>query len=304
MEFFVTDNGSIYDMEGKLVKFNSFTIDDKTYYVDDQGTIYDETGKLDSFRTITIEDKTYMVTDDGTIYDQSGQIANFRDIQIDGKHYYVFDDGTIYENEKKLGVLNDLELIDKIFEASDNGTISIEIASIQDLISWINSVPDSHTTWFDGDTSFLEAAVERANRIVNSLVSKGMAYIEAAQQAHGGLFLGTSIMRNARGGIVAIPRHASGSINGIVTRPTMTNVGLTGEAGAEAILHMRHAGGAIIPLSNRRYVRPFARAVAAEIPSGNNGNVTNIYIGDVSYSENSREGQAVLELTRVLGMEV
>jgi hypothetical protein len=59
---------------------------------------------------------------------------------------------------------------------------------------------------------------------------------------------------------------ASGSaINGIVTRPTMTNVGLTGEAGDEAILHMKHAGGAIIPLSNRRHVRPFARAVAQEM---------------------------------------
>ena len=50
-----------------------------------------------------------------------------------------------------------------------------------------------------------------------------------------------------------------------MTRPTLTNVGWVGEDGAEAILHMRNAGGAIVPLSNRQYVRPFARAVAMEM---------------------------------------
>ena len=65
--------------------------------------------------------------------------------------------------------------------------------------------------------------------------------------------------------IRAIPRNAAGGLNGIVTRPTLTNVGWVGEDGAEAILHMRNAGGAIVPLSNRQYVRPFARAVAMEM---------------------------------------
>jgi hypothetical protein len=72
--------------------------------------------------------------------------------------------------------------------------------------------------------------------------------------------------QNAAGGIVA-PRNAAGGINGIITRPTLTNVGWVGEAGAEAVLHMRHAGGAIIPLSNRQHVKPFAQAVASEMPS-------------------------------------
>ena len=29
-------------------------------------------------------------------------------------------------------------------------------------------------------------------------------------------------------------------------------------------MHMRNAGGAVVPLTNKRYVRPFARAVAYE----------------------------------------
>lgn len=85
---------------------------------------------------------------------------------------------------------------------------------------------------------------------------------------------------NASGGILRayktgalFPRHADGGMNGIVTRATMTNVGWVGEAGAEAVFHMRHAGGAIVPLSNRRYVRPFARAVASEMGGGSTRNV-------------------------------
>ena len=70
---------------------------------------------------------------------------------------------------------------------------------------------------------------------------------------------------NAAGGISSIPVNASGGLNGIITRAMLTNVGWVGEDGDEALIHMRHAGGAIIPLSNRQHVRPFAQAVAAEM---------------------------------------
>ena len=68
---------------------------------------------------------------------------------------------------------------------------------------------------------------------------------------------------NASGGI--IPSHADGgAINGIVTRRTLTNRGWVGEDGAEAVFSS-HAGGAIVPLTNRHYVTPFARAVAQQM---------------------------------------
>ena len=37
---------------------------------------------------------------------------------------------------------------------------------------------------------------------------------------------------------------------------------------------MRNAGGAVVPLTNRRYVRPFAQAVAAEMGGGSRPSVT------------------------------
>lgn len=67
--------------------------------------------------------------------------------------------------------------------------------------------------------------------------------------------------QNARGGFV-VPAHADGGyLNGIVTRPTLTNVGWVGEDGAEMVTS--HAdGGAIVPLTNRRYSQPMVDLLA------------------------------------------
>ena len=81
----------------------------------------------------------------------------------------------------------------------------------------------------------------------------------------------TGAIFNSKG---KIPLNAAGALNGIVTSAMMTNIGWVGEAGAEAVFHMRNAGGAVVPLSNRRYVRPFARAVATEM-GGNTSVVHN-----------------------------
>lgn len=81
------------------------------------------------------------------------------------------------------------------------------------------------------------------------------------------------------------PRHAAGAINGIVTRATMTNIGWVGEDGAEALFHMGHAGGAVVPLTNRRYVRPFARAVAGEMGGGARNVTVNVSLGGYTHNE-------------------
>lgn len=100
----------------------------------------------------------------------------------------------------------------------------------------------------------------------------------------------------ASGGIVPeplrrLPRHADGGISGIATGPTLTNIGWVGEAGAEAI----------IPLTNRRYVRPFAQAVASEM-GGSSQQVVNNY-----YSINGMEylpGSAIAEHVEAIFLDV
>lgn len=74
--------------------------------------------------------------------------------------------------------------------------------------------------------------------------------------------------QKATGAIVR--RFASGAI---FTKPTMTDVGLIGEAGAEAVYSNGRDTG-IFPLTNRRYTGPFAREIADQLrgtmPQGNN----------------------------------
>lgn len=99
---------------------------------------------------------------------------------------------------------------------------------------------------------------------------------------------------NARGGIfVPNRRFASG---GIVSRPVYTGHGLVGEAGTEAI----------IPLSNKRYVKPFANAVASQMASKSvSQHVTKNYysIGNVSAPDGSATANAVKQLYRAIRME-
>ena len=100
-------------------------------------------------------------------------------------------------------------------------------------------------------------------------------------QAHGGIFVPRTV-----------PRFASG---GIVTHPTYTAHGLVGEAGTEAI----------IPLSNGRYVRPFANAVANQMQRHSKQSVTNNYyqVGNVTASDGSQVALAVKQLQRAIRME-
>ena len=136
-----------------------------------------------------------------------------------------------------------------------------EIGKISDSILSVSRLSANPTV------SVYDDATWRLHAIANTLsaITSVTHYVTVAERASGGIIGGY-----AKGAIYdklisAIPMHASGALNGIVARPTLTNIGWVGEDGAEAILHMGHAGGAVIPLTNQRYVRPFAQAVAANM---------------------------------------
>ena len=77
----------------------------------------------------------------------------------------------------------------------------------------------------------------------------------------------------AAGGVIR--RYASGAI---FTKATMTDVGLVGEAGAEAVYSNGRDTG-IFPLTNRRYTGPFAREIADQLRDGiQRGNNNTFYI--------------------------
>ena len=64
-------------------------------------------------------------------------------------------------------------------------------------------------------------------------------------------------------------------------------------------MHMRNAGGAVVPLSNRRYVRPFARAVAGEMGGGGSSVVNNVNVS-LTYDSTSEARQMARDVANEL----
>ena len=140
---------------------------------------------------------------------------------------------------------------------ADTDQAQTDIDDTGDKLDDLNG--DSATVKVKANTSDFYSAVSGVRQELRNLDGSS-ATVHIYKQTHEGT--------NASGGVFGkqiIPRNAAGALNGIVTRATLSNIGWVGEAGAEAIMHMRNAGGAVVPLSNKRYVRPFARAVASEM---------------------------------------
>lgn len=297
-DFYVTDNGTIYDSEGKLREFDQLQVGDKTYYVDDQGTVWDETSRLDNLAMMTIGDKSYIVSDNGTIGGELADLQGLKSTQVDNKTYWVSDDGSVYDETGKIMELSSVDIANKFVHVDDDGTNAQVQDEIRTTKSNLDSVPGTtKTTISQSGASLVNLAVSSVKTNLDNLDGKTASvyinkYVTTYKKTEGGKASGgiapTRIYpRNARGGLV--PAHADGGINGIVTRATLTNVGWVGEAGAEAVLNMRHAGGAIVPLSNRHYVRPFAQAVASEMGGGSGDSITttNVYIDGARVNDDS-----------------
>lgn len=177
-------------------------------------------------------DPKYVEVDESGIVSAEGHIVDLQKKTIDGKEFVVSDEGSIELVDDGLGDIEAITIGDKKFDVH-----------VQDY------------------------ATGEVDNIIRNIENNKKAVIRVeASNATG----------NAAGGISPaairpIPRNAAGGINAIVTQPTLTNVGWVGEDGAEAVFHMRNAGGAIVPLTNRRHVRPFAQAVAAEMGNAQAG---------------------------------
>lgn len=108
---------------------------------------------------------------------------------------------------------------------------------------------------------------------IKSFFASGSVSVSGPARASGGYFRNADILNS-------IPKHANG---GILDGATLTSVGWVGEAGAEAI----------IPLTNKKYMEPFAKAVAGYLPSGGD---TYLVIDGAVVNANSAIKQQFLDL--------
>lgn len=220
-------------------------------------------GYLKSIDLVTIGDKSFRVDDNGTIYDGETKLGDLNGFTIGDKHYWVTSDGTVMSEQGEVGSLKNAigEVPNRQY--SINGNAPQSTGEVGVLTNAINSVPRNTTANVTANVSGGDA-VEALKGMIDGVKSKTVNIV-------------TNVVKNvfgfgaATGGVSGtpwdlssayIPRMATG---GIVTKPTLTNNGWVGEAGAEAVMNWG-TGGAVIPLTNRRYMLPIAKAIASSMP--------------------------------------
>ncbi len=214
------------------------------------------------------------IRDDGLL-DVKNHLLDLQNQKIDGQSFTVTDNGTIDAvDEKTRALLQELGLLGQ--------TVATPTVNVNDNASNVISSILSSLRIADGF------------RAVSSIITQHISkYSSEGQQASGGI--NNTLLRQ-------IPTHADGgALSGIVTRATLTNQGWVGEDGAEALLRMGRQT-AVVPLTNTRYVRPFARAVASEMPGMSSSSVTHNHysVGNLTVAEGSGAARAMEMLVHEL----
>ena len=254
--------------------------------------IDDDTASLMGLDAVEVGDKTYYVSDDGTILDQSGKIANMNVLQVGNKYYRVDDQGTIWDGINAVGTLkNNIAQL-------PNGNVSVVAstdAATSEVAAWAAKTDATEaTTKTDSDTSAadsaVDASVERANsstgtigvdananafwNAVNGIDGRTVGTVYVNVEKRGGSYVGGYSQTPWDLASAQVPRMATGAI---VSRPLLTNNGWVGEAGAEAVLNWG-TGGAVVPLTNHKYMEPIAKAIAKNMNGTGDGRTVNVTV--------------------------
>jgi hypothetical protein len=200
-----------------------------------------------------------------TLDETTGKISKLSETRVDDKEYKVDDGGTIDAQQGKVAALKGENVPDKNYKVSDGGSADKSKKSVSSLTTEIGKV-NSKSVDVKADVSGLTAVQNLVNMIAN-VKSKTVDVVTRVfkQGSATGSFAESPY----------IPENAAGYI---AAGPTMTNNGWVGEDGAEAVLNWA-TGGAVIPLTNTRYMRPIASAIADEMDGpASGGDVYNIYL--------------------------
>ena len=279
------------------------------------------TAKLLGLKAVKVGNKTYYVSDGGTIVKQNGKLATFNSLQVGDKTYKVDDQGTIWDGVDAVGTLK------KGVANLPNGKVTVTAITdpaTQKVTGWTAKTNATKaTTKTDSNTSEAIQKVREAVSYANH--SSGTIGVGASTSSFwnsvnniDGRTVGTVYINvkkreaSAVGGFshtpwdlasATVPRMATGAI---VTRPLLTNNGWVGEDGAEAVLNWA-TGGAVIPLTNRKYMEPIAKAIAMNMEGGNakseTRNVTVYLQYDAGTDAKKMAGDIARMLDRKLAME-
>ena len=204
------------EMDGKQV----------TFYIGDNGSITDSQGK---------------------VYDIKEDIGTIPDSVI--TQYYVDDKDALKkaQNAKKKADDYAKKKATAKLDAKDGASKKIDSAQGK-----LNKLGRSSANPSVGIRDYASGKISDISRSLDNINGKtATTYIKTVKtggkQATGGM-----------NSVPVIPEHATGYI---ATGPTLTNQGWIGEDGVEAVANWA-TGGAVVPLTNRKYMLPIADAIA------------------------------------------
>ena len=224
--------------------------------------------------------------------------------------------GDIYATMELIAGLDEIQVGEKTFFIGDGGTIVDEQGRVYDLTKDIADIPDEVITRMAGDDTELRDKLLEDKRQLTELdemvASPVISVTDYASSTISSVLQNLDVLgrKSVKATIVAgqatggmnsrpvIPRHATGYI---ATGPTLTNQGWIGEDGIEAVANWA-TGGAVVPLTNKRYMLPIADAIASGIAARGYGRGGDNITIQLNYEAGTDANQMVRELARGIQM--
>lgn len=205
---------------------------------------------------VQVGDKTFYVGDNGSIIDAQGKVYDL-DADLAAIPEAVIE-VALNDASAKKGLLDMKRKVQEAGRqkvnptASLNDTASKGLDALKSKIDYTGKLKATPTASLKDYASSSLDSIARQMRSLNGKTSTVTVTTvqrtkNVGSQATGGM--------NSR---PVIPRHAAGYI---ATGPTMTNQGWVGEDGIEAVVNWA-TGGAVVPLTNKKYMLPIAEAIA------------------------------------------
>ena len=237
---------------------------------------------------------------------------------------YTMAGGDINATMTLIAGLDSYQVGDKTFYVGDNGSVTDSQGKVYDLKTDINELPDEVKAKVGVDNSDAKKKTKEVDSALDKTGKKNpkpkISAIDSASATISNVSRKLNLLNGktattyiktvttnvpkgqATGGMNSrpvIPKHASGYI---ATGPTLTNQGWIGEDGVEAVANWA-TGGAVVPLTNKRYMLPIADAIADGMSrrGGGGGGVTyNTYINDAVVNGDAEVQAAVINLLSTL----
>lgn len=195
-----------------------------------------------------------------SMYNMAGQdinatmtlIAGLDAVQVGDKTFYIGDNGSVTDSQGKVYDLKkDIDQLPKQVSSK----VKVDNSDAKKKTNEVNSEldktgkkkPNPKITANDSASTTISNVNRKLNLLNGKTATTYINVVRRETQATGGM--------NSR---PVIPEHATGYI---ATGPTLTNQGWIGEDGIEAVANWA-TGGAVVPLTNKRYMLPIADAIA------------------------------------------